>query len=56
MGHEDACLVLEEAAEALLEDVIANLRINLRVSKKRSSLKQQGTEKTKGSKAQRKDL
>ena len=41
VGDEYACLVLEEAAEALLEDVISNLRIDLREkSKTNSSLKQ----------------
>ena len=41
VGDEYACLVLEEAAEALLEDVIANLRIDLREkSKTNSNLKQ----------------
>jgi hypothetical protein len=46
VGDEYACLVLEEAAEALLEDVIANLRIDLREkSKTNSSLKQARTEK-----------
>ena len=47
VGDEYACLVLEEAAEALLEDVIANLRIDLREKK-------QDEQQFKASKEQRK--